>query len=193
MPEQNITTETKTIIESPPQKNRETILYPGFRDANLNSIQSQITEQNTNAQAEIARQNLQGTRHGTGWTAVPIPKKIEYPTITGEGKVSQKNITTQFSEKIDRISRNFSKYIDKKDQGHWNMLDRIPSLEGKTGYMDKHNLKGGIWDIARESFVGSGIPKTQKDVERNNERLRRDHQKQSEFESGLRDKSGKKV
>lgn len=158
---------TQSVVTTPNIDTRpktSTVLYPGFRDANPNSIQSSLNQQDSMASAERERQNLQGTRHGTGWTAAPIPKKIIYPTITGETEVKQKNITTEFSEKVTKII-NFSKFHDQvqklwtpDERKHWDALDKIQGKDTKLNYMKKNNLSGGIWDAAKWSFENSNLP-----------------------------------
>ena len=157
------TTTTQSTVSTPNiREKKDTIYYPGFRDANPNSIQSSLDQQNSMASAEIARQNLQGTRHGTGWTAVPIPKKIDYPTITGEETV-QKNIANEFSEKVDKFVKNFSRA--KFSDPHMNKLSAMGSLQTMRKYINDNGLKGqtkyeAIFDSAKESFK----PRTAKDA-----------------------------
>lgn len=157
----NIETTTTTEVRPPSPPRSDTILYPGFRDANPNSVQSALNNQNSMAAAEVARQNAQGTRHGTGWSAVPLPEKIEYPTITGDNKVIQKNIATEFSEKVSKLT-NFSKWITGTDRKHWDALDKLQGKDTKLNYMKKNNLSGGIWDAAKWSFENSGLPNASK-------------------------------
>ena len=144
------TTQTQIINQIPKEPRKDTQIYPDFRDANPMSILGKDDSQ-TLAMRERARENRQGIRIGDGHGIVPIPEPVKFPTITGEREVNQRSITS-FSEKVEKYSRYFSQYITGEDRKHWDALDKLQGRDTKIKYLDKNNLKGGIWDIARDNF-----------------------------------------